>query len=291
MRESAHGQQSSFALWLRTGRWPDPDASAAIERKFNPWHDPDDGRFTFADQGRRYGSGSAGSSASGKPRKRDKVKPGGGSFGGAGATGAFGKPLPAKPEPKAKPKPTSRGGRNFPGWLPATPAPWPKPRAKPIPIRPAAPSPWRPVERNGYIYHLDDKGDPHEIDVPKLGTEAQTPRSRSAQRNAGKPDRLPTDDGGHFIAHRFNGPNDAFNHFAQDRASNRGRYRVVEQTWADAQAAGKDVSFKMKIDYPTGSRRPDFVHIWYSTGGPTVYEKIDNRPGHFPVKPQVRRKK
>ena len=291
MRDSAHGQQSGFALWMRTGRWPHPDASAAIERKFNPWHDPDDGRFTFAGQGRHYGSGDGGSSTARAPRKYGKFKPGGRSFGGAGASGSFGKPLPTKPESTAKPKSNSRRDRNFPGWLPATPAPWPKPRGRPVPVRPAAPPPWRRVERNGYFYHLDDKGDPHEINVPKLGSGTQTPRSRSAQRNAGKPDRLPTDDGGHFIAHRFNGPNDAFNHFAQDRSSNRGRYRVVEQIWADAQAEGKDVSFKMKIDYPKGSRRPDFVHIWYSTGGPTIYEKIDNRPGHSPAKLKARRKK
>ncbi len=170
MRDSAHGQQSGFALWMRTGRWPDPDADAAIERKFNPWHDPEDGRFTFAGQGRHYGSGGGGSSTATAPRKRGMSKPGGGSFGGAGATGSFGKPLPTKPEPKAKPKPKSRPGRNFPGWLPATPAPWPKPRSRPVPVRPAAPPPWRRVERNGYFYHLDDKGDPHEINVPKLGT-------------------------------------------------------------------------------------------------------------------------
>lgn len=289
MRDSAHGQQSGFAIWMRTGRWPDPGASAAIERKFNPWHDPDDGRFTFAGQGRHYGSGGAGSPAATAPRKRGRFKPRGGSFGGAGVSGSFGEPLPAKP--KAKPKPKSRPGRNFPGWLPATPAPWPKPPAKPAPARPVRTPPLRPVERNGYTYYLDERGDPRKINVPKLAKEAQTPRSRSAQRNAGKPDRLPTDDGGHFIAHRFNGPNDAFNHFAQDRSSNRGRYRVVEQIWADAQAEGKDVSFEMKIDYPTGSRRPDFMHIWYSTGGPTIYEKIDNRPGHAPVRPKARRKK
>lgn len=47
MRDPAHGQQSGFAFWMRTGHWPDSGASAAIERKFNPWHDPDDGRFTL----------------------------------------------------------------------------------------------------------------------------------------------------------------------------------------------------------------------------------------------------
>lgn len=32
-------KQSSFEQWLRTGR---------VERKFNPYHDPEDGRFTFS---------------------------------------------------------------------------------------------------------------------------------------------------------------------------------------------------------------------------------------------------
>jgi hypothetical protein len=127
--------------------------------------------------------------------------------------------------------------------------------------------------------------------VPKPAKEAQTPRSRSAQRNAGKPDRLPTDDGGHFIAHRFNGPNDAFNHFAQDRSSNRGRYRVVEQEWADAQKVGKDVSLKMEIEYPKGSRRPDFIEIWYNIEGKEKHVKIDYRPGMSPPKSRGNRRK
>jgi hypothetical protein len=289
MRDSAHGQQSSFSYWLRTGRLPDPDASAAIERKFNPWHDPEDGRFTFAGQGRHYGSGGGGSSTAAKPRRRGGISTGAGSFGGAGASGSFGKPSPAKPN--VKPKPTSRGVRNFPGWLPATPAPWPKPPAKPAPARPVRTPPLRPVERNGYTYHLDEKGDPRKINVPKLATHPETPRSRSAQANAGKPDRLPTDDGGHFIAHRFNGPNDAFNHFAQDRSSNRGRYRVVEQEWADAQKGGKDVSLKMEIEYPKGSRRPDFIEIWYNIEGKEKHVKIDNRPGMSPPKSRGNRRK
>lgn len=44
----------SFELYLRTGlRFPPGD----VELKFNPWHDPDDGRFTFAGQGRYFGGG------------------------------------------------------------------------------------------------------------------------------------------------------------------------------------------------------------------------------------------
>lgn len=49
-RSEKAGRQSSFALWLRTGRVP-------IELKFNPWHDPDNGRFTYSNSGRFFGDG------------------------------------------------------------------------------------------------------------------------------------------------------------------------------------------------------------------------------------------
>jgi len=50
-------RESAFRLWMRTGRQPLP-----LELKFNPWHDPDDGRFTFSGQGRYFGHGSGESS-------------------------------------------------------------------------------------------------------------------------------------------------------------------------------------------------------------------------------------
>jgi len=38
-----------FAHWLRTGIVPpEPDEQAEAELKFNPYHDPANGRFTFA---------------------------------------------------------------------------------------------------------------------------------------------------------------------------------------------------------------------------------------------------
>ena len=47
---------SAFEIYLRVGRRPADDATA-VETKFNPWHDPEDGRFTFARQGRFFGRG------------------------------------------------------------------------------------------------------------------------------------------------------------------------------------------------------------------------------------------
>lgn len=53
-------RQRAFALWLRTGRRVQEPVDSQIERKFNPWHDPRDGRFTFAGAGRYAGPGGGG---------------------------------------------------------------------------------------------------------------------------------------------------------------------------------------------------------------------------------------
>ncbi len=46
----------SFSVWLRTGRWP-KDADG-VELKFNAWHDPETGRFTFTGMGHYFAQGS-----------------------------------------------------------------------------------------------------------------------------------------------------------------------------------------------------------------------------------------
>ena len=269
MRDSAHGQQSGFAIWLRTGRWPDRAPGAAIERKFNPWHDPDDGRFTFAGQGRHYGQGSAGSPSGAQPRKRGKINPGGGSFGGAGASGSFGKPARAQPKAPLRKIPA------HPGAVPSHVPFKRRPSVKPATTQPVRTPPWRKVVRNGYVFQLDEMDNTRRIDGT-LANEVKTPRSRAAQRNAGKPDRLPSDDGGHFIANRFNGPKDAFNHFAQDASANRGAYRVLEQEWADALAQRKTVTVSIIPIYPKGSRRPSQLKIFYKIDGVRHKRTIDN---------------
>ncbi len=78
IRTSNHTQQSAFSWWLRTGRLPPVPTPDGIERKFNPWHDPLDGRFTFAGSGRHYGAGGAGPSGGANNRNAkpiDRQKP------------------------------------------------------------------------------------------------------------------------------------------------------------------------------------------------------------------------
>jgi hypothetical protein len=53
-------QDGAFSYWLRTGRLPTVRTEDGVELKFNPWHDPTNGRFTFAGAGQFFGPGSRG---------------------------------------------------------------------------------------------------------------------------------------------------------------------------------------------------------------------------------------
>lgn len=74
-RASGGTRQSAFSRWMRTGgqspSW-DPDR---VERKFNPWHDPADGRFTFAGTGRAGGAAPRLAGRGAAPKARVATKP------------------------------------------------------------------------------------------------------------------------------------------------------------------------------------------------------------------------
>lgn len=53
MALSERDQLRAFSLWLRTGQWPAGPAAPDVECKFNPYHDPRNGQFTFAPGGPR----------------------------------------------------------------------------------------------------------------------------------------------------------------------------------------------------------------------------------------------
>lgn len=67
-KTSGNGARSVFSRWLRTGQVPSALSPDGLERKFNPWHDTADGRFTFANTGRHYGAGGA-DTTEGKSRR------------------------------------------------------------------------------------------------------------------------------------------------------------------------------------------------------------------------------
>lgn len=59
VQTSGSSERNAFSRWLRTGKVPSALGPDGLELKFNPWHDPADGRFTFAGAGRRERSSEA----------------------------------------------------------------------------------------------------------------------------------------------------------------------------------------------------------------------------------------
>ncbi|QKS01911.1 hypothetical protein F9288_02770 [Sphingomonas sp. CL5.1] len=136
----------------------------------------------------------------------------------------------------------------------------------------------RHVTRNGYDYEIDAGGRTRKVSGDLDTT--QTPlRSRTAQVQAGGSDRRSSDDGGHYIAARFNGPTDAFNHFAQDANFNRGRYRALEDEWARDKKTGNSVFVKIMPVYKGTSQRPSSLNIWFTVNGHLKSAKLPNESG------------
>jgi predicted ribonuclease toxin of YeeF-YezG toxin-antitoxin module len=104
-------------------------------------------------------------------------------------------------------------------------------------------------------------------------------RSKRLQRQAGGPDRRVTDDGGHFIAPRFGGPKETYNHFAQNANFNRGAYRALEDKWAKAQKNGEPVNVRIDTDHVGNDQRPDSITVSWTVSGTRRKLTFKNQPG------------
>jgi HK97 family phage portal protein len=254
--------------------------AGALEFKFNPWHDTENGQFTFKGQGQRFAGG-------------------GGSFGGGGASGGWGKPKAPKPKNDGG---GFRGGepggdqasRSWDGAKPTTPPtkPLAKPLAKPIEVRTKIvrttvpkvletpverPLPTtRKISAGGYDFEADEQ-DRTVRASGQLRLQPDQPRSRDAQTNAGKPNREQNDHGGHFIAREFGGPEISYNHFAQNARFNLSEYRIIENKWKKALKAGKNVTVDIQATYTSNSRRPDWIFVFSNIGGIDEIDRMPNK--------------
>jgi hypothetical protein len=318
-------QPTAFETYLRTGR---RSLQGMVERKFNPWHDPEDGRFTFKNQGRYFpGEESSGRRPRVEVRRAAPSQQAGDAFAqetdaarsqreddprnprnhaiyvvrnGDNLTRIAGmrkglavadlarlngipvdRPLRIDQrlkiphqryldegrEAKNKFLALAYYMRTHGGRLPPNPANPPSLESQILDHN------WRQEIRGSYNYHID-VGSRFRL-VFGMVTLAETPkRSRKSQREV--PERRPRDDGGHYIAPRFNGPTDWFNHFAQDLHVNRGAYRVMEDGWYRAVAGGKKVFINIKPIYPGASRRPSHIEVTWEIDGNRFSQRFAN---------------
>lgn len=122
--------------------------------------------------------------------------------------------------------------------------------------------PQRPTThtKNGYTYQLDSHGRVTKVEGTLTLNKSQT-RNQNAQKKAGGKDRLPDDQGGHFVGRRFDGPTDEMNHFAQNGNFNNSAYKKLENSWEKALKDNKDVRIEINPRYNGDSLRPDKVTI------------------------------
>ncbi|MDT8759092.1 DNA/RNA non-specific endonuclease [Sphingomonas psychrotolerans] len=317
--------QTSFEIYLRTGRRP-----GSVERKFNPWHDPEDGRFTFREQGRYFPGGSDGTRSSRVGARRATAPPPKSADPLTQETDAARSARENDPDnPRNHQIYVVRNGDNLTriaatrkgltvkdlAWLNGISVDRPlrigqrlkiphqryldegrdaknkflalgyymQTHGGRLPPNPANPPSlesqildhnWRQEIRGSYNYYIDAGSDFRRVFGLLTLTDAPK-RSRKSQREV--PERGPKDDGGHYVAPRFSGPTDWFNHFAQDLHINRGAYRVMEDQWYKAAAAGKKVFIDIRPVYPQGSRRPSEVQVTWYINGERDFQRFKNQ--------------
>jgi len=126
----------------------------------------------------------------------------------------------------------------------------------------------------GYRYLTDEHGRVSEIHATLRNEPGE--RSQTVQSAAGGISRLQTDEGGHLVAVRFNGPAHEVNHIAQDIKLNRGQWRTLENQWAKELDQGKQVDVKIKLTYPKDSQRPSAIRVQSQVDGskpvPSVFK-------------------
>lgn len=136
---------------------------------------------------------------------------------------------------------------------------------------------WVSVKVDQLTFELDEPGRTRVV-AGNLG-QGDRGRSKRLQAQAGGADRLVTDDGGHFIAPRFGGPKETYNHFAQDANFNRGAYRALEDVWAKAKKSGENVNVRIDADYLDRNQRPDGITVRWSAPGTRGKRKFKNQRG------------
>jgi len=302
--------RDAFRLYLRTGRRV--PAHRIVQFKFNPNHDPKTGRFTF-----KNGSSGSGGTASRQRGEGGRESSGGAGLGDGGTPGVgtytvkTGDTLThiaatrvgltvqdlaaingISPDVIIQPGqklvlPTqayldrAKQGfdaanalalyaQNHGGQLPPNVAHPPS-----VAEQMSGPGA-HTVTDHGYQFTIDGEGRTR-IVSGAITLNPDQGRSKENQLAAGGSDRLPSDQGGHYIAREFNGPTEAYNHFAQDANFNQSGYRKLENLWGATTRRGEKVHVTIGAEYEDGSRRPYEIDVDYTIAGVTERKEFPNR--------------
>ncbi|WP_243291875.1 T7SS effector LXG polymorphic toxin [Bacillus sp. FJAT-47783] len=134
------------------------------------------------------------------------------------------------------------------------------------------------TSKEGYNYKTDSQGRISSAEgTLKVG---EGKRNKYAQKVVGRDDRLPDDEGGHLIASIFYGSGNLDNLVPMNGNLNKGEWKKLENTWANALEYGDEVKVKITPIYKGDSQRPVSFHIKYKIGDDEWEDRrFDNVPG------------
>uniref|UniRef100_UPI00248D8CAB DNA/RNA non-specific endonuclease n=1 Tax=Parendozoicomonas sp. Alg238-R29 TaxID=2993446 RepID=UPI00248D8CAB len=135
---------------------------------------------------------------------------------------------------------------------------------------------------NRATWTVDEAGRPISVEATLDSTYGSTrsKEEKSLQRKAGGDARLPDDDGGHAIGHRFMSDQGEKNLFPQNSNLNRSAYKKMENEWADWADEGFEVQLKVEL-HPSGAERPTDIVAKYSVIDPATRKPVFKRRERF----------
>lgn len=86
-----------------------------------------------------------------------------------------------------------------------------------------------------------------------------------------------TDQGGHIVASRFFGPGEQINMYPMVDKLNLGAWKQMENSWADAMVAGKDVKIEVNAIFEGTSKRPSKFEVEYYIDGEYNFKEFINQ--------------
>ncbi len=130
---------------------------------------------------------------------------------------------------------------------------------------------------NTNVYRTDEMGRVSRVD----GELSLTNRDRNTyQQAAAGHSGKPGDEGGHLIATIMNGPGEKLNLVPMNGNLNKGAWKQMENSWAEALKDGKPVAVTIEPVYAGKSIRPESFNVTYRIGNERPVEHIfKNSPG------------
>lgn len=117
---------------------------------------------------------------------------------------------------------------------------------------------------NGYTFHTDEFGRIESVSgLLHLKDHEGRLEIEDSIQDIGKGDQIESDDRGHLIADRFDGPNRLENLIPQDAHINRISYKNFESQLAKEVEDGKTVFIEIDVCYDDFSYRPDALVVSY----------------------------